>query len=86
MAQYRSPRKKWATRLNPADQRKTHPSEAAVWRYVNAVADQYRSGLLRRDLSRLTVWVDEGLGRGWELYETVNLADWAASRATGEGK
>ncbi len=66
-------RKKWATRLHPGENRKTHPSQAAAYRYVQARAVGYRLGTLRRDLSRLTVFVDEG--DGWKTYEVVNLAE-----------
>ncbi len=77
MAQYRSPRKKWATRHHPGETRRTHTSKPAAYRYVQEQAEHYRTGLLRSDLNRINVYVDEGLGRGWELYETVNLADLA---------
>jgi hypothetical protein len=72
-----APRKKWATRLHPADPRKTHDSKPATYRYVQQQAGHYRDGMVRADLNRITVYVDEGLGRGWELYETINLADLA---------
>ena len=70
-----APRKKWATRHHPAEQRRVHPSQAAAYRYVQKEAGHYRLGALRADLTRITVWVDEGLGRGWELYETVDLSE-----------
>ncbi len=75
-----APRKKWATRLHPASQRVTHPSKTAAYRYVRNQAVALRAGMLRADLNRCTVWVDEGLGRGWELYETVDLAELAGMK------
>lgn len=72
-----SVRKKWATRLHPGEQRKTHPSQAAAYRYVQARAVEYRNGVLRRDLNRLTVFVDEG--DGWKTHETVDLARFAGT-------
>lgn len=64
-------RKRWATRLHPGEKRKQHPSQAAAYRYVQARAVEYRLGMLRRDLSRLTVFVDEG--EGWKTHEIVDL-------------
>ena len=73
-----APRKKWATRLHPAEKRKTHTSQTAAYRHIRDLAALYANGSLRADLNRVSVWVDEGHGRGWELYETVNLADLAS--------
>ncbi len=72
-----APRKKWATRQHPADPRTTHPSKPAAYRYVQQQAEYFHLGMIRRDLNRINVYVDEGHGRGWELYETVDLADLA---------
>lgn len=72
-----APRKKWATRHHPGSPRTTHTSKPAAYRYVQQQAEHYRLGMLRGDLNRITVYVDEGLGRGWDLYETVNLAELA---------
>ncbi len=69
--------KKWATRHHPGERRKSHTSEVAAYRFVRQQADLYHEGMIRRDLNRINVYVDEGRGRGWELHETVNLADLA---------
>jgi hypothetical protein len=76
-----APRKKWATRHHPGEKRRTHISQVATYRYVQQQAEAYHVGMIRRDLNRINVYVDEGLGRGWELYETVNLADLAPKDA-----
>ncbi len=69
--------KRWATRHHPGERRKTHTSKVAAYRFVQQQAEYYHDGIIRRDLNRITVYVDEGRGRGWELYESVNLADLA---------
>ncbi len=75
-----APRKKWATRAHPADGRMTWPSKPAAYRETQRLAELFATGRLRRDLRRVTVWVDEGLGRGWELYETVDLSELAGMK------
>lgn len=66
-------RKKWATSFPwiPADKRQRHPSEPAVYRYLKEQAGmvaQLRSTLV-------TIWLDEGDGRGWQIYERVDLRE-----------
>lgn len=73
--------KKWATRHHPGERRKTHTSKVAVYRFVQQQAEAYHVGMIRRDLNRINVYVNEGRGRGWELYETVDLADLAPKEA-----
>lgn len=75
------PRKKWATRHHPGASRRSHGSQVATYRHIQSLAEEYRLGMIRADLNRVSVWVDEGLGRGWELYETVNLADLASGES-----
>jgi hypothetical protein len=70
------PRKKWATQpplMSIA--RRSHPSEAAAYRNVRAWAAEYRAGGLNPRIQAIEVLVDEQDGHGWQLYETVNLAD-----------
>jgi hypothetical protein len=70
------PRKKWATSGSyPAAPRTSHSSRLAAYRDVEKLAAEFRGGGLRKDLTHVTVWVDEGLGRGWESYERIALAD-----------
>ncbi|GGM52284.1 hypothetical protein ACFFX1_55655 [Dactylosporangium sucinum] len=68
-----APRKKWSTTTYAGDPRRSHPSKPAAYRYVQARADEFHAGMLRRDFKQVVVWVDEGYGRGWQRYETVNL-------------
>lgn len=78
------PRKKWATQpplMSIA--RDHHRSEAAAYRQVRAWAAEYRAGGLNPRIQAIEVLVDERDGRGWQLYETVNLADLAADEEQG---
>lgn len=77
MAQYRSPRKKWATSITERRAGwKTHLSKAAAYRWTQMVAFDVSVAAPGQHLpTRIHVWVDEGLGQGWELYESLNLAD-----------
>jgi hypothetical protein len=72
-----SPRKKWSTRTTPGSAYKRHESKPAAYRYVQQMADDYRLGMLRKDLTQVRVYVDEG--SGVQLYETVNLADFGGA-------
>lgn len=70
-----APRKKWATQpplMKVA--RRNHPSKPAAYRDVQEWAAEFAAGTLRQGIREIEVYVDEGLGRGWELYETINLA------------
>ena len=72
-------RKKWATSIRPG-LRTSHQSQAAAYRKVAFYAEQYAAGMLSG--SQVAVWVDEGAGRGWELFETVTLSDLAGPTST----
>ncbi len=66
-------RKKWSTRTTPGASYKRHDSKVAAYRYVEKTAEEFRLGMLRPDLTKVSVFVDEG--NGVQLYEVVNLAD-----------
>lgn len=74
------PRKLWRTdwRDDASAYRSTrHESQAAAYRYVRNDAANYACNPDVRP--RFTeVWVDERDGRGWQLYERVDLADYGA--------
>lgn len=65
-------RKKWATSFPQIVSDKTkHPSEPAVYRYLKDQAghvDALRSPIV-------TIWVDEGDGQGWTVFERVDLRE-----------
>ena len=69
-------RKVWATRFPyiATDYRK-HPSQPAAYREVAREAENWRRGVLQSPV--LAVYVDERDGQGWQLYERINLAEWA---------
>lgn len=73
------PRKLWATK--PAYAGATlcrHESQAATYRYIqNFYVRNWIAGALR--FQRLTVYVDEREGQGWQTYERIDLAELAAS-------
>lgn len=80
--QNRSPRKKWATKLDgPHGVLKRHTSEAKVFQHVRDLAAHFGSA---GSVLTVTVLVDEGLGRGWETFERMPLAD-VAPPSTPEG-
>jgi hypothetical protein len=72
-----APRKKWRTRTWVGSRWVSHPSQAAAYRYIQREAQQFQAGMLRAEVTHVTVQVDEGLGRGWELFERVSLAELA---------
>lgn len=65
------PRKKWATSFSqiPPMTKKPHQSEPAVYRYLKEQAA--RVDALRSPM--VTIWVDEGDGKGWSAFERVDL-------------
>jgi hypothetical protein len=65
--------KKWSTRTTPGAGYKRHESKAAAYRYVAKTGEEFRLGMLRPDLTKVSVYVDEG--NGMQLFEVVNLAD-----------
>lgn len=71
------PRKLWATQpplMKIA--RLTHPSRVAAYRNVQNWATLFRAGELSSRVTEIEVWVDDQDGRGWQLFERVNLADY----------
>jgi hypothetical protein len=67
------PRKKWATRVNDlAAQLTRHTSETKAFQRTQELADHL--GPAAKGLT-VDVLVDEGMGRGWELYERLSLPD-----------
>lgn len=77
-------RKLWATRLLPSLPYKRHESQAAAYRHVQHLATEHAAGSLRADISRVTVFVDERDGRGWQRFEVLDLADLVRHRAPSE--
>lgn len=66
-----STRKRWATKFDSAlAEIKKQPSRKAAYEYVVQQREQWQRGGLR--WSQMVVYVDEG--RGWQLYERVDLA------------
>jgi hypothetical protein len=71
-------KRKWRTVTSTAGARpKSHPSQPAVYRFVNQMREAFTSGV--SSASQVTVYVDEGMGAGWELYERCDFlkGDWA---------
>lgn len=72
-------RKKWSTTWsNPALGRSAHRSEKAAYAWISEQATALREGRALRS-TIVNVWVDEGLGRGWERYERVDLREHGAA-------
>jgi hypothetical protein len=69
-------RKLWSTRFDriPVEHQR-HESKAAAYRYVENEVRNWLCGALRSQ--HLSVYVDERDGRGWQLYEKVDLAELA---------
>jgi hypothetical protein len=69
-----SVRKRWATGHASNWQRnavwKRHPSQAAAYRWVRQIREEYQAGLWSAPCVK--VWVDEG--SGWQLYERFDFA------------
>lgn len=77
-----STRKKWAASWDgrPRDLAAPGHSKKAVYDWIaKAAAELSRSSYP----PIVNVWVDEGLGRGWERYERVDLREHAAARGRG---
>jgi hypothetical protein len=72
----RRKRKLWATRFPyvPTDMKK-HESKPAAYRYVTREVDLWRRGALRS--KDVVVYVDEQDGRGWQVFERIDLAELA---------
>lgn len=81
------PRKRWSTTILVANgsetrHRKAHPSQAAVYRWLQWRAEELAAGMLADDRSKVIVWLDERDGRGWQRFENVDLAELAAMTST----
>jgi hypothetical protein len=74
----RKPRKLWSVRFPrvPGDRRSRLDSEASAYRYVRNYAASWDRGALRSPI--VNVEVDERDGRGWQLYEQVDLRTYGA--------
>jgi len=76
-----SKRKLWATSFPQiVSDRKRHPSEAAVYRWLHGAAFDWRHGALRSQ--HVTVWVDTREGFGWQRYELIDLAEFGGEGQT----
>jgi hypothetical protein len=68
-----SKRKLWSTTVDAVEEaRRRHESRAEAYRYVDNDRANYLAGALRG--SRVTVWVDERQGRGWQVHERIDFA------------
>lgn len=72
-------RKRWSTMSLPGAGRVEHDSKAATYRWVQKQVALWSEGALRHPT--LSVWFDDGDGRGWHLYERVDLREHAAAQA-----
>jgi hypothetical protein len=62
-------RKRWQTRQRAMPY--THSSRAAAYRFVAIQRTHWRDGLLQSPM--ISVLVDERDGRGWKIYERIDL-------------
>lgn len=62
-----STRKKWRLKMIPAFTYASAPSMKAAYETVMAYQAAYAAG--KTNIHHINVEVDEGLGRGWELFE-----------------
>lgn len=67
-----STRKKWGFTVNDGEMQR-HTSERAVYDAALTEAENWVVG-------KITVWVEEGDGHGWCVYERLDLAELAESR------
>jgi hypothetical protein len=65
--------KRWSTTFVPGAPRTQHNSKAALYRWAQDQAAQWANGALR--YKSVSVWVDERDGRGWQLYERLDLVE-----------
>lgn len=74
------PRKKWAVQLSvPSAELQRHTSEANAYAHVGAIAKGFAAGDFSKDVRKVNVFVDEG--RGWELFDRVDLRELAEMQA-----
>ncbi len=72
LAKHRGPT--WSITTNlPQIPRKSVRSEQAAYEQARDYARQYQEGTLRRDLTTMTVWSNNG--SGWTVVKTVDLTD-----------
>lgn len=77
-----SRRRLWATRYTGLHQRRFgHKTEADTYEWVQREAREWKAG--NRAFHLVTVYVDERDGRGFQPFETCDLA--VLSRSVGEG-
>ena len=72
-----SAKKLWRT--EQAGEVTSHPTRPSAYRWIHALAERLAEGETFESAT-VTVWVDERLGRGWELYERVDLREHAAAQ------
>lgn len=64
----------WATEFDrPGARPERHASEVATYRYVENERANWAANPLR-STRYLSIYVDERKGRGFELYETIDLS------------
>lgn len=69
-------RKLWSTLPSYAGAaRRKHESRAEAYRYALNDARNFAGGSLRPGFTHTNVYVDERAGRGWQLYERLDLAE-----------
>lgn len=68
-----SARKLWATKWTqiPGATHVKFPSKVAVYRHLDRMRETWSKGHLRSQ--HVAVYVDERDGRGWQLYERIDL-------------
>lgn len=68
-------RRQWGTSFSQGSGEKLrHGSYATVVRYLEHQAANWRSGLLTSPNINIYVDYDDGKGRGWELYDKIDLS------------
>lgn len=65
-------RKKWRLTYSDSPGEDPFPSQRKAYEFIQLLAVG-GTGVVR-------VWVDEGAGRGWELFERVDLAEVAGTK------
>lgn len=69
-------RKKWSSTWMGDTRygRKSHPSQRAAYNWIRVQANLYAQRVILPSYT-INVYVDEGDGQGWQLYESIKLAD-----------
>jgi len=73
-------RKKWKTVSHPTFTERRHGSQKAAYEYISEWRERWQAGTSR--VSSVTVYVDEGDGRGWRTFERLNFAAEARGATT----